>query len=142
MARQLSQSFEADGYRLPDYREHAVYVLSYQVHALKVRLHLALVGEQLLAATTPETLHQAIDAAAKPADRPLVEAHLLFHGNRQHARQQVELARRSSARRFFESIDDITASLRYDDDGLIATVTIGRSEDDGGEAEEAAAPKD
>lgn len=211
-----------DGYRLPDYREHAVYVLSYQVHALKVRLHLALVGEQLLAATTPETLHQAIDAAAKPADRPPVEAHLLLrldrrainrlsddmelyweeksrlachrntisiynlvklygvaaddtgklsdakygvtwfcpdggeyqfdrerdqvvcsvHGNRQHARQQVELARRSSFRRLFESIDDITASLRYGDDGLIATVTIGRSEENGGEVEGAATQKD
>ncbi|MGH7139168.1 MAG: hypothetical protein ACREHD_25765, partial [Pirellulales bacterium] len=71
-----------DAYRLPDYREYAVYVLSYQVHALKVRLHLALVGNQLLAATTPETLRQAIDAAAKPADRPPVEAHLLLRLDR------------------------------------------------------------
>lgn len=193
-----------DAYRLPDYGDRAVYVISYQVHALKVRLHLALVGNELLAATTPETLHQAIDAAAKPADRPPVEAHLLLrldrrainrladdlelyweeksrlachrntisiynlvklygvdaeqtdnladakygvtyfcpdggeyrfdrerdqvacsvHGNRQHARQQVALARESSFRRFFQSIDDITASLRFQDDGLIATVEI------------------
>lgn len=51
------------------------------------------------------------------------------HGNRQHARQQVELARQSSFRRFFESIDAITASLRYQDDGLIATVEIERAKD-------------
>ncbi|OYV88126.1 MAG: hypothetical protein B7Z73_09130 [Planctomycetia bacterium 21-64-5] len=198
-----------DAYRLPDYRDHAVYVVSYQVHLLKVRLHLALVGDQLIAATTPETLHQVIDAAAEPADRPSVEAHLLVrldrrainrltddlelyweeksrlachrnsisiynlvklygvdaddtdklsdakygvtwfcpdggeyrfdrerdqvlcsvHGNRQHARQQVDLAWRSSFRRFFESIDAITASLRSLDDGLIATVEIDRAEE-------------
>ena len=199
-----------DAYRLPDYRDQGVYVLSYQVHALKVRLHLALVGDQLIAATTPETLHEAIDAAVKPADRAPIDAHLLLrldrraikrlsddlelyweeksrlachrntisvynlvklygvdadhtgklsdakygvtyfcpdggeyrfdrerdqvvcsvHGNRQHARQQVELARRSSFRRFFESLDDITASLRYQDDGLITTVEIARAKKD------------
>lgn len=199
-----------DAYRLPDYRDHAVYVLSYQLHALKVRLHVALVGDQLIAATTPETLHQAIDAAAMPADRPPVEAHALLrldrraidrltddlelyweeksrlachsntisiynlvklygvdaaetgklsdakygvtyfcpdggeyrfdrerdqvvcsvHGNRQHARQQVELARQSSFRRFFESLDAITASLRYRNDGLFATVEIDRTRSD------------
>ena len=198
-----------DAYRLPDYGDHAVYVISYQVHALKVRLHLALVGDQLIAATTPETLRQAIDAAAKPADRPPVESHILLrldrrainrltddlelyweeksrlachrntisiynlvklygvdadqtdkladakygvtyfcpdggdyqfdgerdqvvcsvHGNRQHARQQVELARRSSFRRFFQSIDDITASLRFHDDALTAVVEISRAKD-------------
>lgn len=170
-------------------------------------MHVALVGDQLIAATTPETLRQAIDAAAMPVDRPPVEAHLLLrldrrainrltddlqlyweeksrlachsntisiynlvklygvgadetdklsdakygvtyfcpdggeyrfdgerdqvvcsvHGNRQHARQQVELARRSSFRRFFQSIDAITASLRYQDDGLITTVEIERA---------------
>jgi hypothetical protein len=198
-----------DAYRLPDYRDHAVYVVSYQVHLLKVRLHLSLVGDQLIAATTPETLQQVIDAAAKPTDQPTVEAHLLVrldrrainrltddlelyweeksrlachrntisiynlvklygvdasetgslsdakygvtwfcpdggeyrfdrerdqvvcsvHGNRQHARQQLGLGQRSSFGRFFESIDDITASLRYLDDGLIATVRIDRAED-------------
>lgn len=199
-----------DGYRLPDYRDHAVYVLSFQVHALKVRLHLALVGDRLIVASTPETLHQVIDAAAMPADRKPVEAHALLrldrhaihrltddlelyweeksrlachrnaisiynlvklydvpadetgtlsdgkygvtyfcpdggdyrfvrqhdqvlcsvHGNRQHARQQVNLARRSSFRHLFESIDEVVASLRYQDDGLIATLEIVRAKEE------------
>jgi hypothetical protein len=196
-----------DGYRLPDYRDHAVYVLSFQLHALKVRLHLALVGDRLIAASTPETLHQAIDATAMPVEPKSVEAHAMLrldrraihrltddlelyweeksrlachrntisiynlvklydvaadatgplsdakygvtyfcpdggdylfdrqrdqvvcsvHGNRQHARQQVTLARRSSFRHLFESIDEIIASLRYQDDGLIATVEVVRA---------------
>jgi hypothetical protein len=40
-----------DSYRLPDYKDHAIYVLSYQVYALKVRLLVALVGKQLVAAS-------------------------------------------------------------------------------------------
>lgn len=71
-----------DAYRLPDYRQHAVYVISYQIHALKVRLHVALVGDQLVAATKPETLRQVIDAAANPAAGEPVEAHALLRLNR------------------------------------------------------------
>jgi hypothetical protein len=71
-----------DAYRLPDYRQHAVYVISYQIHALKVRLHVALVGDQLVAATKPETLRQVIDAAANPAAGEPVEAHILLRLNR------------------------------------------------------------
>ncbi|HVC98296.1 MAG TPA: hypothetical protein VND64_31795 [Pirellulales bacterium] len=196
-----------DAYRLPDYREHAVYVLSYQLHALKIRQHVALVGDKIVAATNADILREVIDAAANPVVREEVEAHLLLrlnrravdrladelelywaekarlachrntisiynlqalyekpidevdnlsdakygvtyfcpddgeyqydrerdqvecsvHGNRQHSRQQVKLDRRSSFRVFFESIDEITASLRFNDDGLITTVEIVRA---------------
>ncbi|MDX2197984.1 MAG: hypothetical protein SF069_03315 [Phycisphaerae bacterium] len=52
-----------DAYRLADYQGVARYVLSYRFHALKVRLHVALVGERLVAATTAETLQSVIDAS-------------------------------------------------------------------------------
>lgn len=65
----LPTSFDA--YRLPDYRGHANYVLSYQIYALKIRLHAALVGNQLVAATRSKTLYEVIDAAdAKPGEKP------------------------------------------------------------------------
>ncbi len=57
---------EFDAYRLPDYRETANYVLSFRLYALKLRLHVALVGDQLIAATTRDALHEVIDAAAAP----------------------------------------------------------------------------
>jgi hypothetical protein len=71
-----------DAYRLPDYREHAVYVISYQIHALKLRLHVALVGDQLAAATQPETLRQVIDAAQSQAPPDERRAHLVMRFNR------------------------------------------------------------
>ena len=40
-----------DAYKLPEYKKHTPYVLSFRVQALKVRLHVALVGNQLIAAT-------------------------------------------------------------------------------------------
>ncbi len=58
-----------DAYRLPDYKDHAVYVFSYQLYAAKVRLHAALVGQQLVLATRPHVLHEVIDAAAAPPGR-------------------------------------------------------------------------
>src|SRR5262249_7252762 len=71
-----------DAYRLPDYHKHARYVLSYQMQALKIRLHVALVGSQLVAATRPEILREVIDAAAATPDRQPVQAHMLLRLNR------------------------------------------------------------
>lgn len=70
-----------DAYRLPDYQKHPVYVLSFQVYALKVRLHVALVGNQLVAATRPEILREVIDASTKPEAAEPAKAHLLLRLN-------------------------------------------------------------
>ncbi|KKK63671.1 hypothetical protein LCGC14_2991940, partial [marine sediment metagenome] len=67
-----------DGYRLPDYKDHAIYVFSAQVYALKLRLHVALVGEQLVAATKPEILREVIDASSAADTQPPAEAHMLL----------------------------------------------------------------
>jgi hypothetical protein len=71
-----------DAYRLPDYKGHAIHVLSYQLYAVKVRLHVALVGNQLVAATKPQPLRDVIDAAAAKEENPPAEAHLLLRLNR------------------------------------------------------------
>jgi hypothetical protein len=47
-------------------------------------------------------------------------------GNRRNARQQVSLDDNSPFARFFQSLDAITATLRYEGDGLIGTVEIQR----------------
>jgi hypothetical protein len=70
-----------DAYRLPDYKDHPVYVFSGQLYALKIRLHAALVGDQLVAATKPEILREVIDASAAEATRPPTEAHALMRIN-------------------------------------------------------------
>jgi hypothetical protein len=70
-----------DAYRLPDYKDHAVYVFSGQVYALKIRLHAALVGDQLVAATKPEILREVIDASTVETQRPPAEAHMLLRLN-------------------------------------------------------------
>ncbi len=195
-----------DAYRLPDYKGHALYVLSYQLYAVKVRLHVALVGNQLVAATKPQPLREVIDAASVKEDRPPAEAHLLLrlnqralnrlsenvqlyweeksrlachrnimsiytlaklyevpieevkrlseakygvvyycpdrgdygwdnrrdqvvcsvHGNRQQARQQAGPAGKSSFTAFLEEIDEVVASLRFQEGALITTVEIAR----------------
>jgi hypothetical protein len=195
-----------DAYRLPDYKGQAVYVLSYQLYAIKVRLHVSLVGNQLVAATKPETLREVIDAASLKEERPAAEAHLLLrlnrralgrlndnlqlyweeksrlachsniismwtlgklydvpltevnrlleakygvvcycpdggeygwdtrrdqvvcsvHGNRQQSRQRSGLDRKSSFGVFMESIDEIVASLRFQEEALLTTVEIVR----------------
>lgn len=71
-----------DAYRLPEYKQHPVYVFSGQVYAIKIRLHCALVGDQLVLATRPEVLREVIDAATAAATRPPVEAHVLVRLNR------------------------------------------------------------
>jgi hypothetical protein len=195
-----------DAYRLPDYKGHALHVLSYQLYAFKVRLHVALVGNHLVAATKPELLREVIDAANARDERPPAEAHLLLrlnrralhrlkgnlqlyweeksrlachrnsisiytlaklyecplaevdrlsqakygvvyycpdqgaygwdtrsdqvvcsvHGNRQQSRQLPGLDRKSSFATFMESIDEITARLRFQEGALITTVEIAR----------------
>ena len=72
----------SDAYRLPDYKKHPVYVFSVQVYAVKLRLHVAVVGDQIAVATKPEVLRQVIDgseAAARPA---ATTAHWLVRLNR------------------------------------------------------------
>lgn len=85
---------QVDAYRLPDYREHKIYVLSARLHAVTLRLHSALVGEQLVLATKPEILREVIDASeAAPAENQPV-AHLMFRLNRQaldHLDDDVQL---------------------------------------------------
>ena len=196
-----------DAYRLPEYRKHTMYVLTYQIYAVKVRLHVALVGNQLVAATKPEVLKEVIDASTTPEAQKLAPAHVMLrlnrkalnrlsndvqlyweeksrlachrntisiynlltlydvpvpemprlaeakygvryfcpdhgvyawddrhdqiacsvHGNRQHSRQDTKLATNSSFAEFMKSLDEVIASLRFQDDALIATVEIIRS---------------
>jgi hypothetical protein len=196
-----------DAYRLPDYKGHAMYVFSGRIYAMKLRLHAALVGDQLVAATKPEVLREVIDASAAVGERPPVEAHMLVrfnrralgrmydelqlhwsekarlachrntisiynlhklygtpidqipalseakygirpfcpdhgeyafdrgtnrvvcsvHGNREHARQNPRLDRKSSFAQFIEGLDEVTAALRFEDEALLTTVEIVRS---------------
>jgi hypothetical protein len=78
----LGVSTALDAYRLPEYKKHTIYVLSFQLYAVKVRLHVALVGNQLVAATRPEILREVIDAANNPAAADAEKAHLLLRLNR------------------------------------------------------------
>jgi len=197
-----------DAYRLPDYERHAIYVFSGQVYAMKIRMHVALVGDRLVAATKPEILREVIDAGTAKEPRPPKPAHMLVrlnrralgrfhddlelywaeksrvachrniisiynlhklygaaigdvprlseakygvhyfcpdggeyafdaernqvvcdvHGNRERSRQHPRLDRKSSFAQFIEGLDEILASLRFQDDALIATVEIVRSD--------------
>jgi hypothetical protein len=48
------------------------------------------------------------------------------HGNRQESRQNLRLDKKSSFGEFLDSIDEIVARLRFQDDALISTVEIAR----------------
>ncbi len=72
---------EFDAYRLPDYHGHANYVLSYRLYATKVRLHVALVGERLVAATKLQPLKEVIDAADTAPTSNIEPAHMLVQLN-------------------------------------------------------------
>ncbi|MBV9124436.1 MAG: hypothetical protein JO112_13835 [Planctomycetes bacterium] len=204
----LSLPTQLDAYRLPDYQEHPIYVLSYQLYALKVRLHVALVGNQIVAATKPEVLHEVIDASANKENATPAEAHLLvrlnrralnrltnevqlyweeksrlachrnimpiytllklydmpmeevnrlsdakygvlyecpdhgayrydagsdqvvcsIHGNRKHSRQNPATNPQSCFSRIVEKLDEIVLTLRFQEDALITTVEIARTE--------------
>ena len=195
-----------DAYSLPEYKKHKPYVLSFQLYAVKLRLHVALIGNQLVAATRPELLREVIDAAENPPTKDVAPAHLLVrlnhkalkklhddlqlyweekarlachkntigiynllklyevpieqvprlseakygvcpfcpdhgtyswddrkdqvecsvHGNRQNSRQNPRLDQKSSFAEFLESIDEVVARLRFQDDALISTVEIVR----------------
>src|SRR5262249_24067341 len=71
-----------DAYRLPDYQGDAITLLSSQLSAGKVRLHVALVGNHPVAATKTRTLREVIDAAAAAEAVPATAAHLLLRLNR------------------------------------------------------------
>lgn len=75
----INTSFDA--YRLPDYRGHPFYVFSGQIYALKIRLHVALVGDQLIAATKPEILREVIDASEGDELQTPAEAHMFVRIN-------------------------------------------------------------
>ena len=49
------------------------------------------------------------------------------HGNRRQSRQNPRLDRSSSFAQFIEGLDEITASLRFQDDALITTIEIVRN---------------
>jgi len=76
-----------DAYRLPEYKKHTPYVLSFQIYAVKVRLHVALVGNQLVAATRPELLREVIDAAGNPEAKDAPQDHILLRVNRRALRR-------------------------------------------------------
>jgi hypothetical protein len=200
-----------DAYRLPDYKQHPQYVFSFQLYAIKLRLHVALVGNQLVAATKPQILRQVIDAEANPAvgaaasepvqllvrfnrraldrlrdqmalywaeksrlachrnavaistlaklyDTPIDDVPRLaeakygvryfcpehgvyeydaahdmavcsVHGNRADSKQNPGLDENSSFAHFLAGLDELVATLRFDDEALIATVEIVRHQD-------------
>jgi len=204
-------SIDLDAYQLPDYKQHPIYVFSVRVYAVKLRVHAALVGDQLVVATKPEVLREVIDVGSAQESRPPVAAHLLLrinrrglsrayddvqlywaeksrsachrnissifnlyklygtpiaeiprlseakygvtyfcpdqgaysfdaernqvlcsvHGNREQSRQDPHPDRKPSFTQFVESLDELVASLRFQDDALIATVEIVRG---GGQA--------
>ncbi len=67
-----------DAYQLPDYKDHSIYVLNASLYALSLRLHISLVGDQLVLATKPELLREVIDASTAPPDEAPTTAHMLF----------------------------------------------------------------
>ncbi len=209
--RYLTLPATFDAYRLPDYKKHAHYVLSFQLHVLKMRLHAALVGNQLVAATKADILKEVIDAADDAPAKDAPKAHLLLrfnvralnrlkenfqlswnekarlachrntisiynllklydvpmeeiprlaeavygvryfcpdhgvyeydakrdqvlcsvHGNRQDSRQQLRPDKKSSFAQFLNSLDEISARVRFQDEALYATVEIARRQGKG-----------
>ena len=79
-----------DAYQLPEYKKHPIYVFSGQVYAIKIRLHCALVGDQLVLATKPEIVREVIDASTAAEKRPPVEAHVLVRLNRRALNRLVD----------------------------------------------------
>jgi hypothetical protein len=72
---------ELDSYRLPDYQDHTIYVLHARVYAASLRLHIALVGEQLVLATKPDILREVIDSSLNTKAADPTMAHMLFRLN-------------------------------------------------------------
>jgi hypothetical protein len=202
----LTLPADFDAYRLPDYKKHAHYVFTFQVHVFKMRLHVSLVGKHLVAATRPDVLKEAIDAAQTAPAKNGQEAHVQMrlnlralvrladnaqltwsekarlachantitihnllklydvkmdqvprlaeaisgvryfcpdhgayeydakldqvlcsaHGNRLNPRQQLQLNQKSSFSQFLDSLDEIAASLRFQDEALYVNLEIAR----------------
>ena len=83
-----------DAYRLPDYEQHKMYVLKIQLHAVVIRLHVALVDNQLVMATKPEIVREVIDARGKEPSATPTTAHMLMRLNQKalsHLRDDVQL---------------------------------------------------
>lgn len=70
-----------DAYQLPEYKDHKLYVLKIELHALVLRLHVALVNDQLVMATKPEILREVIDASTGALAANPVTAHMLLRFN-------------------------------------------------------------
>lgn len=88
----LSTTF--DSYQLPAYKGHDIYAVNYQVYAVKIRFHIALVRNRLVAATNLQALQEVIDAAAKE--------------NRSGEQEPVHLLLRFNS----EAIDRLEGNLR------------------------------
>ncbi|MFT5303137.1 MAG: hypothetical protein ACI87E_005247 [Mariniblastus sp.] len=198
-----------DAYQLPDYQKHEIYVLNIGVYALSLRLHVAMVGDQLVIATEPHVLREVIDVSQAKPNEDAPTAHMLFrlnhqaldrlsddvqlywaeksrvschrnvisiynfhklygvpidqipalseakygvryfcpdhgeytfnkelnqvvcsvHGNREHSHQHSHMEESSSFSQFVDSLDTITASLKFQDDALMTTIEIKRNMD-------------
>ena len=66
-----------DAYQLPDYKDLDIYVLNIRLYAISLRLHVSLVGDQLVLATKPEVLREVIDASTVEVDPNAKMAHML-----------------------------------------------------------------
>jgi hypothetical protein len=196
----------ADAYRLPDYKGHPLYVFAVELYAVRLRLHVAVVGDQIVVATKPDLLREVIDAVMAKDSQTPAAAHLLVrfnrrglnrayddaqlyweekaraacnrnissiqnlvklygvttadlprlseakygvryfcpddgdyrfdaernrvdcsvHGNREQSRQNRRPDHRASFARFIENIDELTLTLRFQDDALLTTIEIQR----------------
>ncbi len=66
-----------DAYQLPDYKDHKIYVLNISLYAMTLRVHVALVGDQLVLATKPHVLREVIDASTNQPNENAPLAHML-----------------------------------------------------------------
>ena len=70
-----------DAYQLPDYKDHDIYVLNISLYAVSLRVHVALVGDQLVLATKPHVLREVIDASTAELNKDATKAHMLIRLN-------------------------------------------------------------
>ncbi len=70
-----------DAYQLPDYKDYDIYVLNISLYAMSLRIHVSLVGDQLVLATKPHVLREVIDASTAELNKDAPQAHMLFRLN-------------------------------------------------------------
>lgn len=70
-----------DAYQLPNYKDQEIFVLNVSLYALSLRVHVALVEDQLVLATKPEVLYEVIDASSNARDENAAKAHMLIRLN-------------------------------------------------------------